>query len=317
MKRRIRITVMALAFIMVAASGLAVKAQTIIKIYHAPGPSLQSPSSTAWLANWMTYLESGQGAGGNRTNNPTALVFDRLNASDLVESATTPLWLGVLNPANPNLAGERGNVTFFGVTVASQQPVRLADLQATLGSSDVFNGQPQNSLGLVQRLDGIDYSSRAVGIIWKDGVRGKPGATRVTSGSPTQLVNEIIFAGVAKSYVVTSQAELDNVRAYVNGQRLPFTITARYDLLADGQPLATAVQQWSVASLPAVAVSLAAAKSGNTVVITVRGSTNVSYTVQWAGDVGGPWMDCATVFNPTTGISTIQTPLAGKALFFR
>lgn len=311
-----------MALALIAASGWwfgqQAQGQVILKVMHAPGPSSRSPNYAPWLTNYGAYLETGAMTAGDRSTNPTALAFPPvLYVEDIMESTTNSLWLGVLNPEN--LAGERGNITPFGVMAESPQGLKLADLQVTLSSNDYWNGLLQNSLGATQRMNTITYSPRAVGFIWKDGVKGSPGGTRVTSGPATQVVNQIFYTGFARAYLANTQAEIDNIRAYISGQMSAFTITARWDLLgAGGMPVATAQEQWAVVPWSsAVRLEIAKLADPANVQVTVYGSPVASYTVQTAESLMGPWMDYMTVFNANNGMNTFTVPVSGNSRFYR
>lgn len=320
MKSTLKLTALALV---IAASGFvsAVQAQVVIKTGVAIIPSPDSPNYSLCLAKLQAFLKTGVMPVGNATNDPTVPLFpDRIRPEYMMRSSTTPLWFGTVNPTNPALVNERGNIPVYWVITESPQGIRLADLRISLSSSDPYEGHPQGSLTATHRFNDINYSlDRAVGVIWGPGGKGSPGEVLVTSGSPNQVVNVICFTGLGTYYTCNTQADIDNIRAYVMGQPTPFTITVRYDLLgADGNPVATAMKQWSVVPYRSVRPRLVAMMaSGGEVELTVFGDSKESYTVKTGPTVNGPWTELITVFNPTGGVSIFNVPLVGQAKFFR
>ncbi|MEI6346014.1 MAG: hypothetical protein WCO79_02165 [bacterium] len=323
-----KLSVLALcASLLVATLTLSATAQTVIQVVPASGPALASPNSYAWRTNAARYLETGLLPAGNRTNDPSIYspnTNGMLVPGENVQSSTTPLWLDVMNPTAPNLAGERGNITYFGVKIRSQQAFRLADLRFVSRSTDTFQGIAQNSLGFTQAFTTNAYSLNTIGIYWgADGIKGTADDVRVIDAPATQLVNELYFVGAASYYVANTQAALDNVKAYITQQSTPFSLIVRYELL-DSQNaanvLATGVKMLSVSPTTPAAPTLDKSIQGGVATGSFIAEANRNYLLQRAAAVTGPWNNYTSLARTNAGTLSMVLPPSQapqKIVFYR
>lgn len=283
-------------------------------------PSSKSTNYDLALGKSRIFLTTGVAEQVNRTNNPAAFVLpDRLNLVDIIESTTASLWYEF---NRPGYGGERGSITPYAVSVKRSQ-IRLSNLQITIASSDTH--WAVNILGAVHRFNDINYSLNTVGVIYVNGVNTNGGVTLVTSGPPTQIVDEIRFTGYSSDFLANTPQERSNVYNYVDGQPSPFTVTARYDLFDDdGSTLVYAVKVWSVVPYQAVRSSLGIAKvcgSGGAqdcqLQVSIFGDHRESYTIQSSTLVDRGWSDYLTV-NCPVGPTVFYIPATtGSARFFK
>lgn len=314
--KHLKLSVLALcASLLVSTLTLSATAQTVIEIVPASGPALASPNSYAWRTNAARYLETGVLVAGNRTNDPSIYVpttNSMLVPSENVQSSTTPLWLDVMNLTTPNLAGERGNITYFGVKIRGQQAFRLADLRFVSRSTDTFQGVPQNSLGFAQAFATNAYSLTTIGIYWgPDGIKGTADDVRVIDAPAMQLVNELYFVGAASYYVANTQTALDNVKAYIAQQPTPFSLIVRYEL-ADPQNasslLGMGVKTLSVSPTAPAAPTLDKSTVGGVTTVSFVAEANRTYQVQKAAAVTGPWSNYTSLARTNTGTLSMVLP---------
>jgi hypothetical protein len=186
-----------------------------------------------------------------------------------------------------------------------------------LKGSDTSTQNPNGSLYAVSWFNNINYSQVAVGIQWKDGVKGRAGAVRVTSGQPNQLVNQLFFTGFGNNYRVNTQEGLDNARLYIlqwADQGQPFKVWATYDLFGDaGELLATATKEWS--TVPTTNPPTAKPFS---IALVTSGAEGEEQWLQSAPTINGPWKNLAKVKNPAQGGINIVTLTPGDdAQYYR
>lgn len=322
-----KLSVLALcAGLFTATLTLSAMAQTVVEIVPASGPALTSPSSYAWRTDAARYLETGILPAGNRTNDPSIYLptpQSKLVAEENVQSSTTPLWLGVMNPLAANLAGERGNITYFGVKIRSQQAFRLADLRFISRSTDTFQGVPQNSLGFTQRFDTNGYSLTTIGIYWGvDGIKGTADDVRVTNAPATQLVNELYFVGAASYYMANTQSTLDNVKAYIAQQSTPFALIVRYELLDPqnaANVLAMGVKILSVSPTAPIAPTLDKSTLSGVTTGSFAAEANRNYLLQKAATVAGPWSSYTSLARTNAGTLSMVLPpsVTQQTVFYR
>jgi hypothetical protein len=158
-----------------------------------PNGASGSPSFAAWQDNAIQGITNGFTAVGNPGTDPTA--FQAVTSAtvwDVIPTGDFTSWKGLANPTGA-FANELGNLLY--------SPVHIVDTGGTFSLSQVvftgvssdLPGNPAGSLlGNVTDLSNFNYSSGRVGVI--DNADGTK--TYITSGSPDQLVNELIYRGV-------------------------------------------------------------------------------------------------------------------------
>lgn len=205
-------------------------AQTVTtQEYAAEAPNaFGSPSFPGWAANAIHALENGLSSYGT-LGTPT--YYQQITTATSTSNIVTnfPSWNGVANPSSPYSA-ELGNRLHFGLVVdGNGTKISLSELSFDMHSSD-----PGNIFSFTGNFAGDNYSMYRVGII-----DGGGGPTYVTSGSGTQLVDELVYVGVGNAIGNTSggfctslgatQAAINCVAAEYAALE-PFSITTDYTI---------------------------------------------------------------------------------------
>jgi hypothetical protein len=158
-----------------------------------------SPSYDAWVANGIYAAENGlttYGAAG-----PTQFSVDNATlpvAANMVTGYNS--WEGNATPAAP-YDGEYGTrASFVAIINGNGQKIDMNGFGVTLTSSD-----PGDALGVSWPKNSIlpndwTYDSGDIGLIFDNGHDISGGFTVVDSGSPDQLVDEIISIGAGDAY---------------------------------------------------------------------------------------------------------------------
>jgi hypothetical protein len=154
-----------------------------------------SPSYSQWDQNALWALQNGLASYGNPSL-PTyycqAPSFVPIS-DDIVTGFNS--WMGVADPGNvfgSAYANELGNRIQFGVVVnGNGSLISINNLSFSASSTD-----PGDALGFSFGVGSYNYSSDYIGIIWGAGGQSDVADyTYITSGSSTQLVNEIVGRG--------------------------------------------------------------------------------------------------------------------------
>ena len=112
---------------------------------------------------------------------------------DVIPTGDFTSWNGQANPTGA-FANELGNLLYSPVIISGTNGTQFSLSQVVFtGVSSDMPGNPAGSLlGNVTDLSNFNYSVGRVGVIYNaDGTK-----TYITSGSPDQLVNELIYRGV-------------------------------------------------------------------------------------------------------------------------
>ncbi len=153
-----------------------------------------SPSWGAYAANAMTGLQSGGPAGTPGTPSYYAAGGPFLPGDFIVTTFNS--WRGELAPPAP-FDNEYGNRVHFGLHIASDASLfSLSELSFSMTSSN-----PLHILDWSSGFDSTDnYSALRLGINYgADGIKGTADDFLITSGSASQLVNELFYIGIANS----------------------------------------------------------------------------------------------------------------------
>lgn len=209
------------------AAGVPAQAQGItITIIPALAPNAYgSPYWNAWVSNATTAIINGYTAYGDPSlpsyyqRAPTVIPV----TNNLVTSF--PSWNGMADPGTvfgTNFSRELGNRVQFGIDIkGGTNLISISQLSFSAHSTD-----PSNSLDFTFAQGSYNYSASYVGIIYGPGTN-----TYITSGSPTQLVNEIVGrgsgnawwpAGTASDSVATQQSNILVCASQVAGQSFGF-----------------------------------------------------------------------------------------------
>jgi hypothetical protein len=210
-----------------------------MQVYAAEAPNaFGSPSYNGWAANAITAVEANQSSAGT-PGTPTYFqeVTTGTDTSNIVTSF--PSWNGGANPGGA-FSSELGNrLTFILVAKDTTGPnISLSELTAVMSSSD-----PSNTFGFSTNWANgnpiSNYSANQIGLI----TTGPSSPSTITSGSPTQLVNELVVVGVGNALantgagnpcsVLSGQAAVDCVKGQYDAL-IPFNITTTYSLAGTG-----------------------------------------------------------------------------------
>jgi hypothetical protein len=202
-----------------------VNAAVIVNVYSTFGPNVSSPSFSGYSTNAINGIQAGgttQGTAGTPTywqNRPSGPV------TEVLSGETAPNWMGLANPSAP-FNNEQGTFKYFGVDVKGNgTQISLSELSFLSSSNEAGGG---NFFGAsLSFAAGDTYNANRVGIL---------GSTRITSGSATQLVDEILYTGFGLTFDVdaappepgtTEQLRLNAGLNDLNGSA-PFSITGTY-----------------------------------------------------------------------------------------
>ena len=193
--------------LLTATAGAKAQGVTITVIPALAPNAYGSPYWNDWVSNATTAILNGYASYGDPSlpsyyQQAPGIVPVKKN---MVTSF--PSWNGVADPGNvfgPNFAQESGNRVQFGVDIkGGTNLICIANLSFSAHSTDTnsvllphADGGTNNSLDFTFPAGSYDYSPSYVGIIY-----GPGGANiHVTSGSPTQLVNEIVGRGSGNAW---------------------------------------------------------------------------------------------------------------------
>jgi len=201
----------------------------------SPEPYGVSPSYDAWAANGLNAAEYGLNSYGAPGPTQFNILSGPLSTAQNLGTIYFPSWMGQAYPAAP-YANERGNqAEFVGIINGNGSLISIDHMGASLKSSDAGD-----ALGASFPNDIVDpgdwtYDALDIGLIFNNGVNISGGFTIVNSGTPDQLVNEIISNGLGANYYDTNvpanpavAQELINYDASVIGS-YDFTGTFTYD----------------------------------------------------------------------------------------
>jgi len=197
--------------VLASAVGDASSKLTTVTIYPTPGPNTSSPNYIQWRNNLIHFLETGVGNSQERSE-PTNVTFPNMvDVGDILVS-TNPitLWRGQLNPQQP-FNNELGNYVYFALKIISATPFNLN------GVSWNQRDTPAYITPFVGQMTNVSYSASVVGVSYgPDGIKGTADDVIITSGSSTQLVNELYYRGVGTSFYGNSQTQIQNVRNHIS-----------------------------------------------------------------------------------------------------
>jgi hypothetical protein len=219
--------------------GAPARADLVIHQGFAIGPSgLDGAASFgAWAPNAIQGIRNGFQPVGDFANDPTAFQpITSFNLRDVIPTSDFNSWRGFASPTGA-FANELGNLLYSPVDIVDRGgKFSLSQVVFTGVSSDKPNDPAGSLLGSVIDLKNFSYNSGRVGIIHNpDGT-----LTLITSGSPDQLVDEIVYRGVGSFDVdlkiagsgMTGQQLLDAELA-VFAKAMPLSFTGTYTVYKD------------------------------------------------------------------------------------
>src|SRR5579864_3949579 len=149
-----------------------------------------SPSWDGYLTNAIAGIQNGCAATGDSSQATYYASGTQFTPGQLIVTDYNS-WDGLVNPGGAFL-NELGNRLHDGLRVdgTNGTKISLSELRFNMSSSD-----PGNELAFAGGFNGTDvYNSARVGII--HGVSD----TFITSGSATQLVDELIYVGIGNAF---------------------------------------------------------------------------------------------------------------------
>jgi PEP-CTERM motif len=160
-----------------------------------PNGASGSPSYNAWQDNAILGITNGFTAVGNPATDPAAFnPVTTASVRDVIPTGDFNSWNGQANPTGA-FAKELGNIIFNPVHIIGTNGTMfsLSQVVFTAASSDLPNNPDGSLLGFQVALSTLNYSPYREGIVYH--ANGPP--TTITSGPSDQLVNEVIYQGVA------------------------------------------------------------------------------------------------------------------------
>lgn len=284
-----------------------------ITIFVSPGPSSDSPSFAGYQATAMNYIRGFPIPAQNRATSPSAYAPTRVLEYPDLAKASYPLWRGVGSPTGL-FVNERGNVTFFGMSLISPSgKINPSQVFFELNSSDganllrytgciatnTANNQP---VGFSQNMMGIDYGP--------DGIKGTADDISYTSGA-TVPVNEIYYVGIRTAFAVSDSGVMNAVRDYVLNNE-PFRLTCKYYVKSSG--ITIAENSAIVSSAGQLDIY---SGSNRRIMITVLGQPGLTYRVFKTTDNIGKNPVWTQFLNLATGASMDVTSLSTPIIFFK
>ncbi len=215
------------------ATGARAQAQGIsITVIPALAPNAYgSPNWNAWVSNATTAIINGYSAYGDPSSpsyyQQAPAVISVTN--DIVTGF--PSWNSVANPGavfGANYSQELGNRIQFGIDIkGGTNLISISQLSFSAHSSDT-----NNSLDFTFDEGSYNYSASYVGIIYGPGGTN----TYITSGPPTQLVNEIVGRGSGNAWdtydtsgnITSQQSNIDLLISQLGNQ--PFNFSGTYTI---------------------------------------------------------------------------------------
>jgi hypothetical protein len=223
-----------------------------------PNGASGSPSYPTWQINAVQGITAGFTDVGNFATDPTAFhVVTSTNVRDVIPTDNFNSWLGQASPTGA-FAGELGNLLYTPVHInGGGTQFSLSQVVFSSGSSDNPGNPPASLLGVVLDLSAFNYSTGRVGVVH----HGSGPSTYITSGSSSQLVDELIYRGVGVFDVLltqpglgqTDQQVLDGEAAHLSAFG-NLTLTATYTIYADASHNPTALLASGTDSLVIAAV---------------------------------------------------------------
>jgi hypothetical protein len=202
-----------------------------------PNGASGSPSYPQFQMNAVQGISNGFSAVGNLATDPTAFQpISSFNLRDVLPSGDFNSWDGVANPTGA-FANELGNLLYAPVAIQGNgTQFSLSQVVFTGVSSDDPSSPAGSLLGNVTDLSNFSYSAGRVGVIFNNNAP----PTYITSGSPDQKVDELIYRGVGSFDQIltdtgtgmTGQQVLDQQLAQFESN-LPLTFTATYSIYSD------------------------------------------------------------------------------------
>jgi hypothetical protein len=212
-------------------AGSSARADIQITVTPSLAPNVfGSPSWPGYVSNALTALENNQSSSGT-PNNPTyyqALANGSSIGANQIVVTGFPSWLGLADPGTAfgsQFASELGNRLHFGLQAIAPYGTTFSLSQLTF---NMTSSDPGNTLAFSGGFTASDnYSSTRVGVVLN------PNGTVnhfVTSGSATQLVNELFYVGVGNAYAAdsttpgaTNQDKINNVIASIPNETVSDT----------------------------------------------------------------------------------------------
>ncbi len=200
-----------------------------------PNGASGSPSFNAWQTNAIQGITNGFTAVGDPATDPTAFnPVTTAGVQDVIPTGDFNSWDGRANPTGA-FANELGNLLFAPVIITGTGGTQfsLSQVVFTGVSSDLPNNPAGSLLGNVTDLSNYDYSSGRIGVVFNaDGSK-----TYITSGGPTQLVNELIYRGVGSFDQILDVAGTGETGQQLIDQQVaqfasfnPLTFSANYSI---------------------------------------------------------------------------------------
>lgn len=232
----------------------------------------------------------------------------RISWSNLVESITTPMWGGMLNPQSP-FNNELGGPLIWQLldarAVSGLNELSLDMLSLTAFSSD------GNALGATIGFIGDSYTVRAI-VVKADGTTNNSGDASQKGVRVLALTCTKLFNGG------DTQAGLTAVDTWVN-QKSPYSIT--YTAMVGGDRTTTSLATVSTATptvLPA-APTLSVLNNGNIfgAIALANGTPDEQYQVLSSASVLGPWSLVGLITANHIGNGSVAVTAGASAQFYR
>lgn len=202
---------------------------TMTECFSSAPNAFGSPSWSGYVANAIAGIQNGCAATGDASLPTYYQSGTTFTPGDLIVTDYNA-WHGQAGPLPAPFNNELGNRLHAGLFVnGNGTQFSLSELQFSMNSSD-----GSDTLQFVGGFDATDsYSSTRVGIIHTSG-----GDVYVTSGSATQLVDELAYVGVGNAFCSGAPGDcsggpfqsIGDLTAYMAANQ-PFSVSNTYSLV--------------------------------------------------------------------------------------
>lgn len=180
-------------------AAMSATAQVTINVEGTMAPNVfGSPSWATWAGNAIYAAEYGLTSYGSAGPAQFSVTTTPLPVSYNIVTGYSS-WEGQADPAAPYSSELGTRASFVAIINGNGSPISMNGFGANLAAT------PANDLGFDAPNNGVspgdwNYDTYDIGIIFNNGIDVSGGFTTVTSGDPSQMVNEIISVGAGDAF---------------------------------------------------------------------------------------------------------------------
>jgi len=256
------------------ASSLQAETATLSTIYVSIGPDpYSSPNYSGYTTNAQAGVTAGGvNVGGNINASPSAYNVVGTGAVAQGQIIATPFssWLNVADPGGV-FSGETGNFLYWSIVITGapgQNDINLNSVSVVQSSTDplmTFGDPASPSVALYSTST---YAPDAVGIL--------ANGSTITSGSPTQDVNEIVLTGfgaaldptlLPNTFTGTDAQQLQQIDAAFAADLGNFSINTCFDYTQTSGTVTSSCDTVNVSATPEVSTVRSTAFAGLALIV--------------------------------------------------